>query len=298
MAELSLRGAFTALVTPFTEDGSAIDWEAFEKLVTGQIEGGISGLVPCGTTGETPTLSAAEQVSLIERCAKLSGGRVPVLAGTGSNCTEKSIASSLAALEAGADAVMIVMPYYNKPTQAGLVRHVELIAKAVDAPIVLYNIPGRSSVDLSVESTLRILDSCPNVVGIKDATGNVVRCQEVLGAAGDRITVMSGDDPLSLPMMSVGARGVISVTGNLLPAEVAEVAGLALQEKWSEARPKHAALFPVHKAMFIEGNPGCVKAALASEGRMYSSVRPPVVEPSDEGKAAVFAALQAYRRGK
>lgn len=296
MAAIELSGAFTALVTPFSEDGSAIDWEAFERLVQSQLDGGISGLVPCGTTGETPTLSDAEQREVIRRTSQLAGGKVPVIAGTGSNSTKKTIESSRAALEAGADGVMVVMPYYNKPSQEGMFRHVELVAKAVGAPIVLYNIPGRTGVELSVETTLRILEACPNVVGVKDATGNVMHCQELLRRAANRVTVLSGDDPLTLPMMVVGAQGVISVTSNLLPAPVAEVCRDALAGRWEVARKKHLALLPVHRALFIEPNPQPVKAALALSGRMRSSVRPPLVEASSACRDTLTRVLEEYER--
>jgi 4-hydroxy-tetrahydrodipicolinate synthase len=296
MAGLDLSGAFTALVTPFTQDGSAIDWDAFDRLVQSQLDGGIRGLVPCGTTGETPTLSDAEQRELIQRCAELARGKLPVMAGTGSNSTKKTIEISRAALEAGADAVMVVMPYYNKPSQEGMFRHVQMVAAAVDAPVVLYNIPGRTGVELSVESTLRILDACQNVVGVKDATGNLNHCQELIRRAGDRVSVMSGDDPLTLPMMAVGVRGVISVTSNVLPRAVAEVCSDVLAGRWDAAKKKHLALLPVHRALFVEPNPQPTKAALALAGRMLDVVRPPLVEASPACRDLVSRALAEYQR--
>ncbi|HMR81261.1 MAG TPA: 4-hydroxy-tetrahydrodipicolinate synthase, partial [Polyangiaceae bacterium] len=268
MAQLSLRGAMTALVTPFKEDVTQIDWEAFEKLVNAQLDGKISGLVPCGTTGETPTLSEAEQLEVIKRTAKLAKGKVPIIAGTGSNDTKKSIAASKAALEAGADGVMIVMPYYNKPSQEGMCQHVQAIAAAVPCPIILYNIPGRSGVELSADSTLRLLDACDNVISVKDATGNVAYCQEVIRRAGDRIQMMSGDDPMTLPMMSVGVKGIISVTGNIYPRQVTEVVEAVEAGQWEDARKKHLALYPVHKVLFVEPNPQPTKAVLAARGMM------------------------------
>jgi len=295
MADIALRGSYTALVTPFNDDATEIDWPAFEKLVDSQLAGGISGLVPCGTTGETPTLSDTEQRELVKRTAQMAKGKVPIFAGTGSNSTKKSIEASKAALEAGADGVMIVMPYYNKPSQDGMVRHVQAIAKEVGgAPIILYNIPGRTNVELSVDSTLLLLDTCPNVVAVKDATGNVAYLQELLRRAGERVTVMSGDDPLTLPMMVVGARGVISVTSNLLPAEVAAVTTDALAGRWDDARKKHLALLPVHRAMFVEPNPQPVKAALAAAGRMKASVRLPLVEASAATREFVRKTLAEY----
>jgi 4-hydroxy-tetrahydrodipicolinate synthase len=294
MAELSLSGAYTALVTPFTPDGSEVDFVAFEKHLEAQIAAGISGLVPCGTTGEAPTLSDGEQRELITRSKRVAKGRALVVAGTGSNSTKKSIESAKAAVEAGADVVMIVMPYYSKPTQEGLFQHVCAIAKATPAPIVLYNIPGRSVVELSVDSTLRVLDACPNVVGIKDATGHVLHCQELISRAKRPISVLSGDDVLTVPMMSVGATGVISVTSNVYPKQVSELVRDALAGRVLDAGKKHVAMFAVHKAMFSEANPSPVKAALELKGRMSSSVRLPLVEASAECRARLSAAMAEY----
>lgn len=297
MAAITISGAFTAVVTPFSDDLNEIDWVAYERLVEAQLAGGISGLVPCGTTGEAPTLSDSEQRELVKRTAALAKGKVPIFAGTGSNNTKKTIDSSKAALEAGADGVMIVMPYYNKPSQEGMIRHVQAIAKEVGgAPIILYNIPGRTGVELTVESTLKLLDSCPNVAGIKDATGNVLWCQELLRRAAARVTLMCGDDGLTLPMMVVGAKGVISVTSNLLPREVSAVCADALAGRWEDAKKKHLALFAVHKAMFVEPNPQPMKAALALEGRMKPGVRLPLVEASAGCREAVKHALEEYRK--
>lgn len=289
-----LAGAFTALVTPFTADGSSVDFDALSALVEAQIAGGIAGLVPCGTTGESPTLTDAEQVAVVRRTVEVAKGRVPVVAGTGSFSTKKTIASSKAALEAGADAVMVVMPYYNKPTQAGLAAHVLAVASEVKAPIVLYNIPGRTGIDLSADATVTICEKAPNVVAIKDATGNVLRCQELVRRLGDRLVVLSGDDGLTVPMMSVGARGVISVTSNVYPHAVAEVCRLARKGAFDEARAKHLALLPVHEAMFVESNPAPCKAALAHQGRMQATVRGPLVLASDAARAKVVEAMRAY----
>jgi 4-hydroxy-tetrahydrodipicolinate synthase len=228
---------------------------------------------------------------VISRVASLAKGRVPVLAGTGTFSTKKTIAASKAAMAAGADGVMVVMPYYNKPSQEGLRQHVLAIAKAVPAPIVLYNIPGRSVVDLSAETTARICEGAPNVVGLKDATGNVLRCQELKRLLGDRLTVLSGDDGLTVPMMSVGASGVISVTSNVRPREVSEVTRLFLAGDLAGARAKHFALLPLHALLFVEPNPAPAKAALAAAGKMSASVRLPLA-PATEGLVKqVLAAL-------
>jgi 4-hydroxy-tetrahydrodipicolinate synthase len=294
MAELSLSGAYTALVTPFSQDGTEVDFAAYEKHLELQIAGGVSGLVPCGTTWEVPTLTDAEQRELITRTKKVARGRAVVLAGTGSNNTKKSIEGAKAAVEAGADAVMVVMPYYSKPTQEGLFQHLCAIAKSISVPVVVYNIPGRSVVELSVDSTLRVLDACPNVVGIKDATGHVLYCQELFSRAKRPISILSGDDVLTVPMMSVGATGVISVTSNVYPKEISDLVKDALAGRVLEAGKKHVKMFAVHRAMFSEANPSPVKAALQLKGRMNASVRLPLVEASAECRARLAAAMAEY----
>jgi 4-hydroxy-tetrahydrodipicolinate synthase len=278
-------GAYTALVTPFTPDATSIDWSAFERLVQGQLDGKVVGVVPCGTTGESPTLTEAEQQELTRRTVELVKGRAKVVAGTGSNSTKKTIDASKAALEAGADAVMLMMPYYNKPSQEGLFRHVAAVANAVRADVMLYNIPGRTSVELAVDTLLRILDACPNVVALKDASGGVLYCQELLQKAGSRILVLSGDDPLTLPLMSVGARGVVSVTSNLYPREVSELVEDALDGRYADAEAKNRRLFPLNRALFSEPSPQPIKAALALKGRMSAALRLPMIEASDECRA-------------
>ncbi len=295
MAGVSLRGAFTALVTPFSPDAEGVDLDALDALVDAQIEAGISGLVPCGTTGESPTLTEAEQVTIVRRVVARARGRVPVMAGTGSLVTSKAVSASKAALEAGADAVMIVMPYYNKPTQAGLVEHCVAVARAVSgAPVVLYNVPGRTGIDLSADATIAICERAPNVVGLKDATNHVLRCQELTRRLGERLAILCGDDALTVPMMSVGARGVISVTSNVYPGAVARVCRLALEGAWEDARREHLALLPVHDAMFCEASPAPVKAALALRGRLSPSVRLPLVAATDAARGRVADAMDRY----
>ncbi|HSU41675.1 MAG TPA: 4-hydroxy-tetrahydrodipicolinate synthase [Polyangiaceae bacterium] len=295
MADLDLSGTFTALVTPLSASGSEIDFAAYEKLLALQLSGRVSGLVPCGTTGEAPTLSVAEQRELIALTVRAARGKASVIVGTGSNDTKKTIEATKAAFEAGADAAMLAMPYYNKPSQEGLLRHVTLVAQAASGPLVLYNIPGRSSVNLEVETLLRILDLCPNVLALKDASGGVLYCQELLARAKDRITVLSGDDPLTLPLMSVGARGVISVTSNVLPRTVAEVVEAALAGHYDRAREKHAALFPLHRELFSEPSPSPIKAALVQRGVIASpEVRSPLVAASPTCTRRVAEALSAF----
>ena len=287
------EGTFTALVTPFKDDLS-IDWDAFDKLVEAQIAGGVQGIVPCGTTGESPALDHEEQLELVKRCVKLAKGKCIVLAGTGTNSTRGTINGSQAAVRAGADAVMVVVPYYNKPTQEGLRRHYVDVCAAVDVPVVLYNIPGRTGIDLVTDTLVRICEEAPNLVAVKEATGNVLRAQEIVRALGARVSVLSGDDGLTLPMMSIGARGVISVTSNLYPAEVARTTRLVLDGKWEEARREHLALCNVHEAMFVEANPAPIKAALAQRGVMKDIVRGPLARVSDAARAKVLAAVKTY----
>jgi len=290
---LRFEGTFTALVTPFKYDLS-IDWDAFDKLVEGQLAGGVQGIVPCGTTGESPALDHEEQLELVRRCVKLAKGKCIVLAGTGTNATRSTINASQAAARAGADAVMVVVPYYNKPTQEGLRQHYVDVAASVDVPVVVYNIPGRTGIDLTTDSLARIWEASPYVVAVKEAAGNVLRAQEIVRTIGSRISVLSGDDTLTLPMISIGARGVISVTSNLYPAEVSKTTRLALDGKWDDARREHLALCNVHETMFVEANPSPVKAALAHHGRMKDVVRGPLARISEPARAKVIAAVKKY----
>jgi 4-hydroxy-tetrahydrodipicolinate synthase len=294
---MKLQGAFTALVTPF-DASLRVDEVALDKLVDAQIEGGIAGLVPCGTTGESPTLDHEEHLAVVARVIKRAAKRVPVIAGTGSNSTREAIDMSRRAAELGADAVMIVMPYYNRPTQLGLVEHCKQVAASVGkTPVILYNIPVRTGVDLLPESIEAICAAAPNVVGIKEATGNVLRAQELVRRLGDRFTVLSGDDALTVAMMACGARGVISVTSNVFPREVQEVCELASGGRFAEARSKHLALLPVHDAMFLEANPGPVKAALEAAGVMSAHVRSPLVTPQETTRARLRDVIATFRAG-
>jgi 4-hydroxy-tetrahydrodipicolinate synthase len=297
----TLAGSYTAIVTPFQDDSTgAIDLRSLDALIDAQIEGGMTGLVPCGTTGESPALSADEQTTVIRRVvqrARAAKRSVQVIAGTGTNATRSTIERSQAAEQAGVDAVMVVVPYYNKPTQDGLARHFISVAGAVSCPVVIYNIPGRTGSDLLPEALARILEAAPNVVGIKESTGNVLRAQELCRRFGARLSVLSGDDALTLPMMAAGAKGVISVTSNLMPKDVSRLVELTADGRLSEARTLHLALLPVHEAMFIESNPGPVKAALAMAGRMSDVVRSPLVAASPATRAAIQAVLDVYERG-
>jgi 4-hydroxy-tetrahydrodipicolinate synthase len=296
---LRFEGTYTAIVTPFRDDSQkSIDWEAYDRLVQAQIDGGITGIVPCGTTGESPALDHEEQLALIKRTVALASGKTVVLAGTGANSTRATIALSQAAEKAGADAVMVVVPYYNKPTQEGLREHFVAVAASVKCPVVVYNIPARTGIDLTADTLAKIAEGAPNVVATKEATGNVLRAQEILRLMGDRMTVLSGDDALTLPMIAVGARGVISVTSNVYPAEVTRATRLALDGKLDEARKAHLALCRVHEAMFVEANPSPAKAALAHKLKISEAVRGPLVRASEGARARVIAALEAYEAGR
>ncbi|MGE0321898.1 MAG: 4-hydroxy-tetrahydrodipicolinate synthase [Polyangiaceae bacterium] len=277
MAQLKLEGTFTALTTPFTADGEHVDFEAYKRQVEHQVRSGVRGLVPCATTSETPTLTDEEQVEVIRCTVKIAAGKLPVLAGTGSNSTTKTLKDSLAAVDAGADAVMIVMPYYNKPSQAGMVHHIEELARQLPCPIVLYNVPARTGVELSVASMLAILDRCPNVVGMKDATGNVLWCQSVLSKAGDRLSVLCGDDALSIPCISVGAKGLISVSSNAIPELVVSAVEHALAGRFDQARAEHHRLLDFHGLMFEEPNPAPVKLAMELLGLGSAMTRSPML---------------------
>ncbi|HEY6460994.1 MAG TPA: 4-hydroxy-tetrahydrodipicolinate synthase, partial [Polyangiaceae bacterium] len=281
--------------TPFREGaGEPIDWDAFDALVEAQVAGGVAGIVPCGTTGESPTLTHEEQEAVIARAVARAKKRIQVVAGTGSNSTREAVAASQKAERAGADAVMIVVPYYNRPTQEGLYRHFVEVAKSVTVPVVAYNVPARSSADLLPETLARIAEAAPNVVATKEATGNVLRAQKIAQTIGHRMTVLCGDDALTLPMCAVGARGVISVTANVLPAEVARATRLALEGPADQARRAHLALLHVHEAMFLEASPAPVKAAMASRGMLKDVVRGPIAPCTDGTRKAIVAALDAY----
>jgi 4-hydroxy-tetrahydrodipicolinate synthase len=288
-----VEGTYTALVTPFRDD-EAIDWSAVDSLVDAQLDAGIDGLVPCGTTGESPTLTAGEQLEVVRRVVERARGRARVMAGTGTNATRTSIELSRQAERAGVDAVMLVVPYYSKPTQEGLYRHFVAVAASVGCAVAVYNIPTRSGVDLLPETLARICEKAKNVVAVKEATGNVLRAQELVRRFGDRLSVMSGDDALTLPILSVGGRGVISVTSNLLPEHVGRMTKLALDGRFLEAQSIHLALLPVHEVMFVESNPAPVKAALAMKGRMKDVVRGPLAPASDGARQRIREVLDAY----
>lgn len=273
-----LRGTYPALVTPFKN--GEIDEVALRDLVDRVIAGGVDGLVPCGTTGESVTLSDAEHARVVSIVVEQAKDRVPVLAGAGTVSTKHTIELARHAREAGADGLLLVCPYYNRPTQAGLEAHFRAVLKEVPLPTVLYNIPVRTGVDLSLE-TLERLSDVRAIVGVKEATGNVLRSQQIIARCGDRFSILSGDDALTLPILSVGGVGVISVTANAFPSETSQVVKLWHEGKIEDARALHLKLVPVHEAMFIEANPGPVKAVLADAGYIAPEVRLPLAWPTE-----------------
>jgi 4-hydroxy-tetrahydrodipicolinate synthase len=290
MTQPTFTGAFTALVTPF-RDG-AVDVEALRALVEAQIAGGIDGLIPCGTTGESVTLSAAEHALVVRTVVAQAARRVPVVAGAGSVSTAHAIELAHASRAAGADGLLVVVPYYNKPTQAGLVAHYRALLRAVPMPTILYNIPGRCGVDLGLEAMAQLAD-VPEIVAVKEATGNVLRSQALVARFGDRFSVLSGDDALTLPILAVGGAGVISVTSNLLPRAVSDVVRLWRGGDVAGARALHQRLLTVHEVMFVESNPGPVKAALAQAGRIAPEVRLPLAWPGEAACRQVAEVLAA-----
>ena len=282
-------GTLVALATPF--DNEQVDWKRLDDLVDFQLAEGIDGIVPTGTTGESPTLSHPEQDRVIEAVVKRVGGKVPVVAGTGSNSTSEAIRLTSFARKVGADGALVVNPYYNKPTQQGLFEHFKAVADEADIPVVLYNIPGRCGVALSVETICRLAE-VKNIVGIKEATGVLDVSSEI--AASCDLTVLSGDDSLTLPIMAVGGKGVISVAANIIPAEVCKLTAAMLTGDIAEATTQHQKLFKLFKAMFIETNPIPVKTALALMGKCREEFRLPMCRMLPANKQRLIEVLKEY----
>jgi 4-hydroxy-tetrahydrodipicolinate synthase len=287
-AKTSFRGSFTALVTPFKN--GALDEKAFRGLVGWQIAEGTNGLVPVGTTGESPTLSHDEHKRVVEWCVDEAKGRVPVVAGSGSNSTEEAIDLSRHAEKAGADAVLVVTPYYNKPTQEGLYQHFKAIDEAIGIPILIYNIPGRSVIDMSVDTMKRLFE-LKNIAGVKDATANMVRISQQRAEIGPDFNQLSGEDGTALGFNAHGGHGCISVTSNVAPRLCAEFQGACLRGDYATALALNDKLMPLHVALFIETNPSPAKYALSVLGRCTESVRLPLVLLEEKTKAAVRDAM-------
>jgi 4-hydroxy-tetrahydrodipicolinate synthase len=283
-------GIFTALITPFKN--GAVDEKAFQSLVEWQVFEGINGLVPCGTTGESPTLSHAEHMRVVELCVEAANGKVPVMAGSGSNSTEEAIVLTRHAQDAGADAALVVAPYYNKPSQEGIYQHFKHIAQSVDIPIFIYNIPGRSVVNISDE-TLARLARLPNIAGIKDATGDLTRPLTLRALDCADFIQLSGEDMTAVGFNASGGVGCISVTSNIAPRLCAEVQAACLSGDYVTALAKHEKLVPLHQAMFCETSPAPVKFAASLQGRSTPDVRLPLVPASPDCQQRVRRVMQA-----
>ncbi len=283
-------GTYTALVTPFRDD--RVDVPALEGLIRRQIRAGVDGIVPVGTTGESPTLSYEEHIEVIRLSVKFARGRIKVIAGTGGNSTREAIYLTRAAEEAGADGSLQVAPYYNKPTQEGLYQHFRAVAQATRLPILLYSIPGRCGVEIGVETVARLARDCPNVVGIKEAGGNVDRVSQLRAAVGPTFTILSGDDALTLPFLAVGAHGVVSVASNVIPSGVANLVAAYRRGQTALALKLHTRYYALFRDLFIETNPAPVKAALAMLGQITGDLRLPLVPLSPANRARLEATLK------
>ena len=290
----SVQGSIVALVTPFRS--GRVDEARLRELVEFHARNGTDGIVPCGTTGESPTLSHDEHKRVVEVVIEAAGGRIPVIAGTGSNSTAEAIDLTVHAKQAGADAALVVSPYYNKPTQQGLYEHYRALAEAAgDLPIIVYNIQGRTAVNIETDTLARLARDCRNIVGVKEASGSLEQMTQVILACGPEFTVLSGDDTLTLPLMSLGGRGVISVVANIVPKETAEMTHAALDGDWKRARELHLKLFPLSKAMFIETNPIPVKEAMAMLGLIAGpEYRLPLCRMSEPNRERLRKALAQF----
>lgn len=288
---VQLRGTLTALVTPFRRDGS-LDWDSLRRLVEFQIAAGVDGLVPAGSTGESATLDTREKLELIARVVEWSAGRLRVVAGTGTNDTRTTVMLTREAQRLGADAALIVCPYYNKPTQQGLYEHFRAVAEAVELPIVLYNVPGRTAVNMTAETQLRLAEEFPTIVATKEASGNLEQVMEILRSAPPRFAVLAGDDALALPIIACGGVGVVSVIANYAPKLFRECIQAALAGHWDRARELHYRLFPLMRLNFIESNPIPVKAVLAMMGLIEEAYRLPLTPLQPQHRAVLEKALR------
>ena len=285
------NGTYTAIVTPF-RDGQ-VDWPALKKLVQRQVRAGVDGVVPVGTTGESPTLDFDEHIEVINRTVQYVEGRAKVLAGTGGNSTKEAIYLTRQAEKAGADGSLQVAPYYNKPSQEGLYQHFRAIARSTRLPIVLYSIPGRCGVDIAIDTTRRLASTCRTIIGIKEAGGNPDRVSQLRAACGEKFVILSGDDSLTLPFMAVGAGGVVSVASNIIPREVVRMVRAFAGGRLDEARRLHARYYSIFKDLFLETNPVPVKAALAMMGTIAEEYRLPLVAMNRTNRDRLRQTLRA-----
>jgi 4-hydroxy-tetrahydrodipicolinate synthase len=282
-------GSLVAIVTPFRN--GKVDERALSDLIDWQITQGTNGIVPCGTTGESATLSHEEHNRVIELTVEVVNRRVPVIAGTGSNSTDEAIALTQHAKRAGADGALLITPYYNKPTQEGLYRHYKAVAESVDLPLILYNIPGRTGVNMLPSSIAR-LSAIKTIVGVKEGSGSVQQASDIVQMCGDRLTVLAGDDSLTLPMMAVGGKGVITVTANIVPAEMAALVAAFSNGKIAEARRIHFKLSPLFAALFFETNPIPVKEALGMMGKIDPELRLPLCPMAQDTRDKLIQVLK------
>lgn len=269
------RGVYTAIITPFTKKGE-IDEESLQKIIEDQIQNGIDGLVPCGTTGESPTLSHEEHDRVIELTVKFANGRVPVIAGTGSNATSEAIRLSKHAEEAGVDAVLQVNPYYNKPTQNGLYQHFKAVADAISIPVIVYNIKGRTGINVETPTLVKLMHDCENIVGVKEASGNLDQMKDVIQNRNDGFSVLSGDDNMTLSLLKAGGDGVVSVASNLIPKQMVDFVHAALDGDFEKAQQEENRLMEFFKALFLETNPIPIKTAMAMQGWCEETFRLPM----------------------
>ena len=286
------NGALSALITPF-RDG-VVDERAFRELIEWQIESGIDGIVPCGSTGESATLSHAEHEQVIRIAIQQARKRVPVLAGTGSNSTAEAIRLTTFAREAGADGALLISPYYNKPTQEGIIKHYKMVASSVDLPIFVYNIPGRTGSNLTPETFARLCE-IKNIVGVKEASGLMDQISDIHRLCGDKFTILSGDDSLTLAIMALGGKGVIAVITNLMPRETHDLVAAALAGDFTRAREIHYKMLPLMRALFIETNPICIKQALAFMGKCCNELRLPLVPMTPPAAEKLKAVMKELR---
>lgn len=292
---MKIQGLYTAMITPFTSQGE-LDLDGFKNNIRFQLESGVDGLLPLGTTGETPTLSNEEKEDLINVVVSEVAGQIPVMIGTGSNCTKTTIENTKTAKDLGADIALIVTPFYNKPTQEGIYRHFKAVSEAVDIPIMVYNIAGRTGTNIETNTLVRMKNEIPNIVGVKEASGSIGQAGEVIHAAQNKedFIVMSGDDAMTLPMMSLGAKGVISVCSNLFPKELKTLTNYALQGDFKKAAEIHFKFLPFFKAAFIESNPIPIKKAMNLKGHAAGHCRLPLCELSKENEEILKNVCKQY----
>jgi len=286
------EGSIVALITPFK--GGEVDYQALENLIEFHINNHTDAILVCGTTGESPTLTFEEHEKVIEEAVRIARGRIKIIAGTGANATHEAIELSTHAQRVGADACLLVAPYYNKPTQEGLYRHFKAIAKEVSIPIILYNIPSRTGVEIAPETIHRLVKEHENIIGSKESTPNMDRISELKRLLGDNFIILSGDDSLTLPMMALGAKGVISVANNIMPREVKQMVDYALKGDFKKAREMHYYLYELFKVLFIETNPIPVKTACWALGMCEKEFRLPLCEMKPENERKLISVLKAY----